>query len=575
MIESTVTPMQGGLLQSAVALSMMLSVCGGRTLHQSSSSAAPAAQPASTKGTSPHLFVASGGDALTGVGEDEVMTLCTSLERSKLFSCTFAWGSGAQGSIAGNSSKDEVRSSLAELSGGIDWFVGNNDRMINPEYDHTVNPVPQTFQGWFTYEQSVVLFKRQASGSNPMQRALAPSLVSPRRPITIAKILNASRKVNVGGGQLNDTESVLPSISDDTMTKSARAQTLKDTSDQARETYERTLVAQHQAPKHLGTLSTYSKCLRKCRDASNFYYSASGRNVTLYAIDSPVVDHAQFKNIRTGLSRLATDRFLSPSARSARGECAGDHGTHVAALAGGVEFGTAKNLQIVSVGAQPGCGRPAHVADILAGLHWTLEHHTRQQRKYNETRPAIATIALMLKATTQSSRMITKYVKKLTDNGVSVVVAAGNFHDNACNYVPANMEDVVTVGGAHISDGSLHAAPWAWSNWGPCVDIFAPGEDITSASPNCFECVATYSGTSIAAPMVAGLAAQYMQKYKGSSPQEVKAALIGESTTQLLDVSRYPYKTTPSRLAQSFLDLQVLKVAPLDQGMNLSQHTSY
>ena len=553
-----------------IALLMVGSaVC--RSVPASNTRRSPAAIGGANSSTDrDHFFVASGGDTLRGPGEREINRLCSELDRSDLFTCSFVWGSGAEGIVSRNGSVSDVRDALADLSDDVQYFVGDNDRMINPEYHHTANPVPKVFEGWFTYEQSVALFQRKSRRIVDERERVAPSLTSPQRPLTIAKLLEASRRNNVGGGRLNVSESVLPTLQDDTVTTSVvRAQKTADLSDQARDLNERTLVVQHLAPEHLGTLSTYSKCLRKCRESTNFYFSASGRNVTIYVIDSPVVDHVQFKNMRTGLSRLSSDRFLSPAARRSRSTCAGDHGTHVAGLAAGVEFGTAKNAVVVSVGAQPGCGGAARVTDILAGLQWTLDHHIRTRK--SEMHTAVATMSLMLKSTTQSSAMITKYVKKLSDNGITVVAAAGNFHDNACNYVPPNMADVITVGAAHVSNGSIRAAPWFWSNWGPCVDVFAPGYRVESASPNCFECVAEYSGTSIATPLVAGIAAQYLQKFRNTTAESLKRELVGESTTQLLDVSRYPYQTTPSRFAQSFLGLEVLKVTPVVTRLNLTR----
>jgi subtilisin family serine protease len=117
--------------------------------------------------------------------------------------------------------------------------------------------------------------------------------------------------------------------------------------------------------------------------------------------------------------------------------------------------------------------------------------------------------------------------------------------------VPAGLPDVITVAAADVMSDATKAFPWSWSNYGKCVDIWAPGVEIESASPECFECTAIYSGTSQATPLVSGLAAAHLAANPGDDAKAVKEALQKQAARNLLDNMGHPYDTTVNYFAQA------------------------
>ena len=121
---------------------------------------------------------------------------------------------------------------------------------------------------------------------------------------------------------------------------------------------------------------------------------------------------------------------------------------------------------------------------------------------------------------------------------------------DSCDFVPAGLPGVLTVAAADIKTDATSATPWSWSNYGQCVDIWAPGVEIEAASPECFECTAIYSGTSQATPLVSGLVALHLSKNKNDSPDKVKKALQKVSAVNVMDTLGHPYDTTNNFFAQ-------------------------
>ena len=120
----------------------------------------------------------------------------------------------------------------------------------------------------------------------------------------------------------------------------------------------------------------------------------------------------------------------------------------------------------------------------------------------------------------------------------------------ACDFVPAGLPGVITVAAADVIPAGTHAYPWTWSNYGQCVDIWAPGVDIEGAAPECFECTAIYSGTSQATPLVSGLIASHLAMNPTHDNEDVKLALQDSAVLNLLEVLGHPYDTTPKFFAQ-------------------------
>lgn len=248
-------------------------------------------------------------------------------------------------------------------------------------------------------------------------------------------------------------------------------------------------------------------------DAFRFMRMATG--VTVYVVDG-IVDaaHDEFRDLFDGQSRISRNSFVSPSAQAsydADPTCAMAHGTHVASLAAGYGYGIAKNATIVSVGAQPGCEASGFASDLLAALAWI-----RDDRE-SHGGPAVATMSLLLSAE-GAGAVVEQAIQDLMSTGVVVVAAAGNFAQDSCDFVPARVPDVISVAAAN-EDVS---AAWSYSNTGECVAVWAPGENILGASPDCPKCTAVFTGTSQATPQVAGLAAHYLEQNPQATPAEVR-----------------------------------------------------
>lgn len=101
-----------------------------------------------------------------------------------------------------------------------------------------------------------------------------------------------------------------------------------------------------------------------------------------------------------------------------------------------------------------------------------------------------------------------------------------------------------------VAQDATKVFPWSWSNYGTCVDIWAPGVDIEAASPDCYECTAKFSGTSQATPLVTGLIAQYLQMNPTADAEDVKKALTEHASATVLEVVGHPYDTTTHMVAQ-------------------------
>lgn len=277
------------------------------------------------------------------------------------------------------------------------------------------------------------------------------------------------------------------------------------------------LKSQRNAPRHLRQVS--GTPLGDPDETFKFNRFSTG--VELYVVDGAVMpDHDEFKNLFDGRSRVHPDRFSSATATekfASDPDCASAHGTHVASLATGYGYGVAKNSTIISVAAQPGCGESGYASDLLAGISFV---HERYLSLPLPRPPSIATMSLLLPDGEAASE-VERAIADLADAGVIIVAAGGNFNDDSCKYVPARMPQVITV--AAMDEGLL--SPWSWSNFGECVDVYAPGENILGASPECPKCTAVYSGTSQATPIVTGLVAHILETEPGADVDRVRERL--------------------------------------------------
>jgi subtilisin family serine protease len=234
---------------------------------------------------------------------------------------------------------------------------------------------------------------------------------------------------------------------------------------------------------------------------------SNGAGVTAYIIDTGVAAHSEFG------ARLASGIDVYDNDADAT-DCHG-HGTHVAGTVGGTTYGVADATTIVPVKVF-GCSGSTSTATIVAGINWVLTEHTSGD-------PAVANLSL---GGGPSSSMDAA-VRSLVEAGIITAVAAGNSNANACYYSPAREPRVITVGSTTSSDTRS-----SFSNFGSCLDIFAPGSSITSAwytgGTN------TISGTSMASPHVAGAAASIWGADTSATYAEVESALLSSFTAGVL-----------------------------------------
>lgn len=473
------------------------------------------------------FFVASPRQANT-LSRADIVALCEVLHTDRVFTCGERWEHGAAGQSFDG--VRDLRSALqvtADSLGpdqlrGVKWIVLDDIPVDLPEIGKKAFRIPKPFLGFFSFQEDVTLFAE--AGREDEARA--------GRRLQVSGFIPPSHTGRTHGRGLLASGASSPRRN--------------------------SLVVQHAAPASLSALSTFAGgCTTQCRSEGSYFYSSTGQDVVVYIVDGVVKEHVQFKDVSTGGTRLLRERFLSESARMSDPECAGDHATHVAGIAAGYEFGSSKSPTVVSVAVQPGCAQSGLASDLVEGLDWVLK---RQKSLGKDQPPAVVSMSLILTAGSEVGDLVREKVEELVRENVVVVSAAGNFHEDACDFVPANMPEVITVAGASVFAGANRAIPWSWSNFGKCVDVFAPAVDIESASPDCYECTALYSGTSQSTPYVTGLVAQYLSVHRGATPDEVKRYVLGASTDQLLEKFRYPYETTPRLFAQSLVDLRVRQV---------------
>lgn len=227
--------------------------------------------------------------------------------------------------------------------------------------------------------------------------------------------------------------------------------------------------------------------------------------MTAYVIDTGIrFGHEEFD----GRAESGFDAVDGGSADDCNG-----HGTHVAGTLGGETYGVAKDVRLVAVRVLDcdGFGTDDHV---IAGIDWVTEDHDAGE-------VAVANMSLGGAV----SRALDEAVERAIADGVPFAIAAGNDAIDACGGSPSRVEEAITVGATTDTDARA-----VFSNIGPCVDIFAPGDDITSAWADSDTATAEASGTSMASPHVAGAAALYLEQHPDATPAEVAEALIGNST---------------------------------------------
>ena len=239
---------------------------------------------------------------------------------------------------------------------------------------------------------------------------------------------------------------------------------------------------------------------------SNYSYNFTGVGVNAYVIDTGVrADHTQ-------LSGRVAAGYTAVNDGRGSADCHG-HGTHVAGTIGGSTTGVAKSVSFIPVRVL-GCRGSGSYSGVIAGINWMITHHIAGV-------PAVANMSL---GGSISSAMNQAVANAVAD-GITMVVAAGNNNSLACRYSPASEPLAITVGATTSVDARA-----SYSNYGSCLDIFAPGSSITSAWISSSNALRSLSGTSMASPHVAGAAALLLEADSTLSPAAVREKLITFAT---------------------------------------------
>lgn len=237
---------------------------------------------------------------------------------------------------------------------------------------------------------------------------------------------------------------------------------------------------------------------------TQYHFNYNGAGVSAFIIDTGIrADHTQFGG-------RVLSGFTSVSDGNGTNDCNG-HGTHVAGTVGGDTYGIAKGVSLIPVRVLD-CGGSGTTSGVIAGIDWAAN---------SSLRPAVANLSLGGGASAAMDAAVAGAVAK----GVTMVVAAGNSNANACNSSPARAPSAITVGATTSTDARA-----SFSNFGSCVDIFGPGVNITSAWNTSPDAVNTISGTSMATPHVAGIAALALAANATASPAAVASFLTANAT---------------------------------------------
>lgn len=257
---------------------------------------------------------------------------------------------------------------------------------------------------------------------------------------------------------------------------------------------------------------------------NTYTYNYTGAGVHAYIIDTGIlVTHNEFGG-------RASVAFDSVGDGQNGIDCNG-HGTHVSGTVGGATYGVAKQASLYAVRVL-NCSGSGTTSGVIAGVDWVTGHHVD---------PAVANMSLGGGVSTSLDTAVNNSINA----GVTYAIAAGNSNRDACKFSPARVPAALTVGATTSTDSRA-----SYSNYGACLDLFAPGSSITSAWIGSNTATNTISGTSMATPHVAGVAALYLAAHPTATPAEVAAAIKGNATP---NVVINPGRLSPNLLLYSLL----------------------
>jgi len=241
---------------------------------------------------------------------------------------------------------------------------------------------------------------------------------------------------------------------------------------------------------------------------STYSYLQTGSGTTAYIVDTGILSsHQQFSGrVLSGYTAISDGNGTT--------DCNG-HGTHVAGTVGGSTYGVAKNVNLVPIRIL-GCDGSGASSNVIAGLDWILK---------NGKKPAVVNMSLGGDASTS----LDSAVENLFNNGYVMVVAAGNSNTDACSASPARVSKALTVAATDNTDTRA-----SYSNYGSCVDIFAPGSQINSSWIGSNTATKVLNGTSMATPHVAGVVAEMLQSTPTATPQTISTNLLNQASSNVV-----------------------------------------
>ncbi len=261
---------------------------------------------------------------------------------------------------------------------------------------------------------------------------------------------------------------------------------------------------------------------------NTYHYTRIGKAVTAYVIDTGIrYDHVDFD----GRAHFGFDSLGGDGS-----DCNG-HGTHVSGTLGGRHHGVAKSVELVAVRVL-GCSGSGTVSGVISGIDWVTADHQDTRKT-----PAVANMSLGGGMSTALDTAVTQSIR----SGVTYAIAAGNSNKDACLSSPARVSEsgALTVGATTSTDARA-----AYSNYGKCLDLFAPGSSITSTWNTGLTATNTISGTSMATPHVAGVAALYLEDHMLATAATVRNAVVAAATRAVVKSAG---RNSPNLLLYSLL----------------------